>query len=614
MPLSRSLIAGLGAAGLLAASLAFAPASHTDGRTITDGGAPTDYIAQADTLSQPDYPDTITEALQIPAHDGELLYVEVTRPDPAVYGDEQFPVVMEASPYHGTIASRIGDRIFPDPTDEQGNKLGLTGYFAPRGYAVAIMDLRGTGRSGGCLDHLGPNDAQDLRTVIEHLADADWSAGKVGMTGHSYVGSTPMTATELDPRGLATIVPSAGLASMYDHQFQGGVPYSLQYIGPMVAYEALALDRHLPGFVPSVLGDQTGDDFGNNVEDTGCGLANSAAISGSGQLTGQYELWHAQRDHRQAATDAEIPVFMVHGVNDNAARIPAAEWFFGDRFDRDQDKVWIGQWDHGSTNGRCGDESGARTLHPTCRFDQFQYALHAWFDKHLKGMDVDTGPAVEAFLNPEGENLDPGSVIDPATVDNKVLTADSWSRPGNAVRFYPDATDGSLATSPPTDAGTASYSVNAQGLLVTSTTSVEFTSAPLDDELVLLGLPQLALDISQTAASTDIVVTLFNEDADGNRTPINTCAIDAILRDGVETLSPIVPTQVMRVEPQCFTAAHVVPAGNSLVLQVGGNGPHHAELGTTGDVTIHTGPGAGGYDLPKVTDPVLHDDVPLREQ
>lgn len=325
MPSVRSALAGVGVAALLASGLAFAPVTATTGRTITDGGPPTDYIAQADQLSQPDHPETITEVLQIPAHDGELLYVEVTRPDPAAYPGETFPVILEASPYHGTIATRIGDRIFPDPKDEDGNNLGLTGYFAPRGYAVAMMDLRGTGRSGGCLDHLGPNDAEDLRTVIEHLADAEWSAGKVGMTGHSYVGSTPTAATELNPRGLATIVPSAGLASMYDHQFQAGVPYLLQYVGPMVAYESMALDRHLPPGTPSALGDNTGDDFGNNPEDTGCGMQNSSLTAGSGQVTGQYELWHAERDHRQAGIDTDIPVFMIHGVNDNAARIPGAE-------------------------------------------------------------------------------------------------------------------------------------------------------------------------------------------------------------------------------------------------------------------------------------------------
>lgn len=221
---------------------------------------------------------------------------------------------------------------------------------------------------------------------------------------------------------------------------------------------------------------------------------------------------------------------------------------------------------------------------------------------------------MEAFLNPTDATLDLTDVIDPATVDNQVLTADAWTRTSTPVTFYPDATDNSLSTTPPTEVGTATYTVTAQALLATSVGSVEFTSAPLDEDLVLLGLPRLALDVSQTSASTDIVITLHNEDAAGNRTPINTCAIDPILRFGVEQIAPVVPTQVMRVEPTCFTAAHIVPAGHKLVLEVGGNGPHHAEAGTPGDVTVHTGPGAGGYALPAVTNATLYDDVPLRER
>ena len=77
---------------------------------------------------------------------------------------------------------------------------------------------------------------------------------------------------------------------------------------------------------------------------------------------------------------------MVHGVNDNAARVAGMDWFT-ERAGRDGDKIWLGQWDHGS--GCC----------PTRRGIQWTYALHAWFDKHLAQRDVETGPAAELFLS-----------------------------------------------------------------------------------------------------------------------------------------------------------------------------------------------------------------------
>jgi hypothetical protein len=122
---------------------------------------------------------------------------------------------------------------------------------------------------------------------------------------------------------------------------------------------------------------------------------------------------------------------MVHGVNDNAARVAAMDWFT-ERGGRARDKAWIGQWDHGSTNGRCGDTEGARTLHPTCRFEQMQYAIHAWFDKHLLQRDVQTGPAVEAFLNGE-QAVDIREVMDAEQWGTQVVTADSCRVLGSLV-------------------------------------------------------------------------------------------------------------------------------------------------------------------------------------
>jgi hypothetical protein len=128
---------------LTAALLAFAPTA-----TAATAGPPADYTKTAG-LTEPVFTDIVREQVFVPMADGKRLYVEVVRPR----GETQRPVILEASPYHGTLADRDGTRILPEPRDDQGRSIGLTGYFAPRGYAVVMMDLRGTGRSTGCLDH-----------------------------------------------------------------------------------------------------------------------------------------------------------------------------------------------------------------------------------------------------------------------------------------------------------------------------------------------------------------------------------------------------------------------------------------------------------------------------
>ncbi|HYO60476.1 MAG TPA: CocE/NonD family hydrolase, partial [Actinomycetota bacterium] len=291
---------------------------------------PADYT-KIKGLSQPKY-KTVRESFMVPMKDGINMYVEVVRPD--VKG--RFGTILELSPYHGTSADRSGTRIFPGPED------GMAGYFAPRGYAVVFADLRGTGRSEGCLDHMGPKDQSDAYEIVEWAAKQPWSNGRVGMTGHSYVGSTPQMAAAQKPPHLVTIVPSAGLAAMYHHEFQGGVPYYAQWAGPLVAYEQLAIQRHLP---PAASG--YGDNFGNGMQYFGCGATQSAAVTGEAYFSGAETEWHRERDFRKGATASKIPMFIIHGVNDNAARIAASDWFIA-RNGRPGDKAWIGQWDHGS--------------------------------------------------------------------------------------------------------------------------------------------------------------------------------------------------------------------------------------------------------------------------
>ncbi|MDQ3957040.1 MAG: CocE/NonD family hydrolase, partial [Actinomycetota bacterium] len=217
---SRTKVALLVALLTLGAAL-----SGVEAATAKKGMPPTDY-AKVKGLSQPRY-ETIRESHMVEMKDGIHMYVEVVRPDTK----GRFGTILELSPYHGTSADRSGTRILPGPED------GMAGYFAPRGYAVVFADLRGTGKSEGCLDHMGPNDQSDAYEIVEWAAKQPWSNGRVGMTGHSYVGSTPQMAAAQKPPHLVTIVPSAGLAAMYHHEFQGGVPYSLQWAGPLFAYE-----------------------------------------------------------------------------------------------------------------------------------------------------------------------------------------------------------------------------------------------------------------------------------------------------------------------------------------------------------------------------------------
>ncbi len=610
MPRRPKALIGLLLMALVAVLVPIAP---TVAQQSIDAGPPVDYTA-IEGLSQPTYDELVREVIRVPMHDGVELYVEIVRPD----AEGEFPVIMEASPYHGTLADREGRRILPEPRDAEGTSLGLTGYFAPRGYAVAMVDLRGTGRSQGCLDHLGPNDAKDLKRIVEWAASQPWSNGRVGMTGHSYVGSTPSVAAAQNPEGLETIVPSAGLASMYHHQFQDGVPYFLQWMGTMWSYSMLSTNRHLPPQVPAIALGEYGDNFGQDMEYFGCGWTTSSLVSGEPQASGQYTWWHAERDHSEGATNARIPVFLVHGVNDNAARVAAMDWFTArdggfpaesetvcNRNGRKcqevvtepavTDKLWLGQWDHGS--GCC----------PTRRGIQWTYALHSWFDKHLMQSEVDTGPNVEVFMS------DGTFEEAKAGARTEVLTADSWPGSRDLLRLFPNA-DGGLRDTTAGPSGRVSFTGDPLGFnSPKSSDGATFSTEPLTEDLVLAGVPDLQLSASVTTPRVHLIANLFDESPDGEWRRISQFALNPELRNGLATPKPVLPGQRYDMSLEGYAMGHHLAAGHKLVLRVTTSDPDKVPtFAVDPQVTVFTGSGATSVNVPVVTDPTLYPDtVPL---
>jgi predicted acyl esterase len=513
--------------------------------------------------------------------DGTEIYIEVVRPK----APGRFATILELSPYHGTLADRDGTRILPGPKGQDGKPIGLTGYFAPRGYAVVMADLRGTGRSQGCLDHMGPKDQSDSREIVQWAAKQPWSNGRVGMTGHSYVGSTPQMAAAQNPPALKTIVPSAGLAAMYHHEFQNGVPYYLQWAGPLFAYEQLAIQRHLPG----------GDHPGQDMQYFGCGATQSAAVTGESYVSGAEEDWHRERDFRKGATRAKIPTFVVHGVHDNAARIAAIDWFNVRK--RPGDKAWIGQWDHGSgrfPNDRTCEQGGA----PCGAKDQWTAALHAWFDKHLQQRKVSTGPPVELFLN-----------------DGSVFTADRWPvRDAVNIRLFPHA-DGGLI-SDRDDGASSNFVADHRGFTSEfSTGHVAWTSPQTDSNLLLAGIPQLRLVASVTNPRVHLIATMYDVAPGGQRSRISraTWAIQPELRDGWDKPQPVVPGQAMTIDMEGMAQAHVLRKGHRLELRVTSSHPDKVPTFGGGSVVtvFHGGDDGTRITLPIVFNPKLYKD-PIR--
>ena len=111
-------------------------------------------------------------------------------------------------------------------------------YYLVRGYAVVECGGIGTRGSGGfetCGDY---HQVDAFKCVSEWLhgdriaytdaennipIEADWSNGKIGMTGRSYAGTTQFALATTGVAGLETIVPVAGIASWYEYTNSQGI-------------------------------------------------------------------------------------------------------------------------------------------------------------------------------------------------------------------------------------------------------------------------------------------------------------------------------------------------------------------------------------------------------
>ena len=108
----------------------------------------------------------------------------------------------------------------------------------PRGFAVVHSESPGTGLSQGCPTVGGTNENDGPKAVVDWLngrakgyttidgnveVTADWSTGKVGMTGTSYNGTLPISAATTGVEGLEAIIPIAPNTSYYHYYRSNGL-------------------------------------------------------------------------------------------------------------------------------------------------------------------------------------------------------------------------------------------------------------------------------------------------------------------------------------------------------------------------------------------------------
>jgi putative CocE/NonD family hydrolase len=165
-------------------------------------------------------PITTEFNVRIPMRDGVSLSADIYRPA----GPGQFPVLLVRTCY----------------LKEDGHRASEEGpWWAARGYAYVIEDVRGRGDSDGVFYPL-INEAADGYDTQSWLGAQSWSSGRVGTLGSSYLGWTQVYTAGLNNPHLAAMIPTVTPPDPFRN-----IPYSHGVFSPVMGDWLAILDGHV---------------------------------------------------------------------------------------------------------------------------------------------------------------------------------------------------------------------------------------------------------------------------------------------------------------------------------------------------------------------------------
>lgn len=156
----------------------------------------------------------------VPMSDGVELRADIhypTVPETGQPAQGPFPVLLSITPY---------GKKAPPPAAQIGG--GAAPYLIKRGYIEVMVDVRGTGSSGGSFEMCGDRQTQDGVELVQWAATLPNANGRVGMVGLSYLAINQLfTAAAVGPDSpLKAIFPVMAARDFYrDAATMGGVPH-----------------------------------------------------------------------------------------------------------------------------------------------------------------------------------------------------------------------------------------------------------------------------------------------------------------------------------------------------------------------------------------------------
>jgi predicted acyl esterase len=460
----------------------------------------------------------------VPMRDGVKLATNVFLPE----GEGPWPAIVTRTPYGKD--GRFGE--------------GSARYTAS-GYAYVAQDTRGQFRSEGVYRPF-ETDREDGYDTIEWIAAQPWSNGKVGITGASAMGITGNYAAAANPPHLvAAFVVVAPHSMLKESTFIGGV-----------FKEA---------------------DVGNWMRRQGAG--DQVAERKRTVLLDNY--WKG-RDLPFLLDQIDIPIYNLGGwydifSNGNVSNFEYLQ-YRGAKGARGNQKLFMGPFGHGQLAGELEYPNGSGIM------QVFAEELR-WFDHWLKGVDngIMDEPPVEYYLMAAARKGAPS----PA---NGYRTLDSWPPPAEKVAFYltpsrtlsntlPQANDASTTytfdpKNPVPTVGGANLTLPLgpmdQRAIGKRDDYLRFETAPLTEDLTVVGRIAVELWVSTDAPDTDFMVKLVDVYPDGYEALLLDTALRTRFRKGQrpEDVAMMEKGKPELLRLDLWSTANVFERGHKVALHV----------------------------------------------
>ena len=527
--------------------------------------------------------DVTVESVTIPVVDGPNDNINITIEadvyiPPGVDADNPAPVIINAHGFGGSKTTNDND---------------MNTVLSRAGYVVFAYSSRGFGQSTG---RIGLNSVDyDVKDVVQLI---DWLAQRpeveldgpgdprLGMVGPSYGGGIQLQVAGVDDR-VDVIVPFitwhslvSSLSPNYlrtDLRLQEGRPtgvfkqewttlfYSLGNAQPIISPPG-AVEGPCPGFVDPL-----------------CQLYTESLAAGRATDQTVEILKTASPATAPRRRNIDIPTLLIQGQADTLFTVNEAAANY---------QAIAG---NGAPVKMIWHDGGHGYPYAEGELEFLQQRTLAWFDRHLRGRSVNTGPGFEYYRRwggGSGAGRYDSAPSYPAARPARVYLSGN----GTLVPRRKDATAGSIAFG--STPGTVSYSEtsNFQNTEPFSEippfdppgTFAEFVTGPLARPATVVGIPTIRFALESTIGEAQLFAKLYDVAPDGTETLVR------------RLVAPIRATEMGELEAQLAGIAHRFGKGHRIRLVLAATDKAYGNLRVPTLYTAAIEPGEATLDLPLV--------------